>query len=128
MEILLGIPSILLMGAIVGIPIRLIFRKWKDSTVAYITAGILGTVSVILGGPPPIPIFALRLLTVTIIVGTLFWGCLALFRRIFKIQPPIQQSKTTQDYIICPKCGLEQWNGYKNCQKCGSKLGKGTVS
>ena len=124
MEILWSVVSILLMGAIVGIPMRFIFKKWKDSTIAYITAGILGIISGILDNPPSVPIFALRFLTVTIIVGTLFWGCLALFKRIYKNKSSIQQSKTTQDYIICPKCGLEQWNGYKICQKCGFTLGK----
>ncbi|MBI4301627.1 MAG: superinfection immunity protein [Chloroflexi bacterium] len=28
----------------------------------------------------------------------------------------------TGDYIVCPQCSLENWTGYKECQKCGSSL------
>jgi len=122
MDIFWGVASIMLIGAIVGIPIRLIFRKWKDSTVAYSTAGILSAIAAILDSPPSIPIFFLRFFTGIIIVGTIYWGCLALFNRMFHNQSTIRESRTTKDYIICPKCGLEQWNGYSNCQKCGYKL------
>ncbi len=27
-------------------------------------------------------------------------------------------------YVICPKCGLENWEGYDKCQKCGTQLVK----
>ena len=27
-----------------------------------------------------------------------------------------------QRYIFCRHCGLEQWEGYQFCQKCGRKL------
>jgi hypothetical protein len=36
--------------------------------------------------------------------------------------PKVPQSGS--DYTICSKCGLEQWNGYDNCQKCGTPLHK----
>lgn len=31
-------------------------------------------------------------------------------------------SKTDLEYVICSKCGLEQWRGYGVCQKCGLGL------
>jgi len=32
--------------------------------------------------------------------------------------------KPVADYLYCPKCGLENWEGYNNCQKCGAQLKK----
>ena len=122
MEIFLSLASILIMGAIVGLPLRLIFRKWKDSTVAYLTAAILGTIVNLVSGAPSLPIFILRLVTVTFIVGTLYWASIALFRKILRVQPAVQQSKTSGDYVICPQCGLEQWKGYDLCQKCNYQI------
>jgi hypothetical protein len=31
-------------------------------------------------------------------------------------------SANSVDYLICPKCQLEQWQGYSSCQKCETPL------
>ena len=31
-------------------------------------------------------------------------------------------AKRTGGYVFCPECGLENWEGYEKCQKCGAKL------
>jgi hypothetical protein len=34
------------------------------------------------------------------------------------------QEQEIPEYIICPKCGLENWKGYDKCQKCHARLVK----
>lgn len=30
-----------------------------------------------------------------------------------------KHSKTDSDYVICQECGMENWKGYRECQRCG---------
>jgi hypothetical protein len=124
MDVIRGIFGIIFLGIIVGLPLRLIFRNWKDSTIAYLTAGILCVIVLFFKGSSQSPLSIVDVITGTLIAGTGFWGLMALYRKIFKISQPVRKSKSSEGYVICPKCGLEQWNGYQNCQKCGCKLDK----
>jgi len=35
----------------------------------------------------------------------------------------LRSSKTDPNYVICPHCGMEQWKGCKECQKCRTHFG-----
>ena len=100
MEIILGILSVLFMGAIVGSVIKLIFRKWNIYGVAYLTAAILGSVAILIEGFPSLPLFILRLVSVTLIVGTFFGGILAIIRRMLNMQTPHKTTESTQDHLV----------------------------
>jgi hypothetical protein len=118
----ISILSLIFFTALFTVPLRLIFKKWKDSTVGYVSAFVMGIVTVLLSGDINV-YFPVGVLSVTVIMGSIIWGVLALIRkmRIRATNQP-EKSQTTQDYIICPKCHLEQWSGYQVCQKCNTLL------
>jgi hypothetical protein len=124
MEIFLSLLSVIIFTALFTVPLRLIFKKWKDSTVGYVSAFVMGIVTVLLSGDIN-AFFPVRVLTLTVIMGSIIWGVLALIRKMrIKATNQPEKSQTTQDYIICPKCKLEQWSGYTVCQKCNTPLKK----
>jgi hypothetical protein len=125
MEILLMIVGVIMIAGLFTIPLRLIFRKWKDSTIGYLSGFLIGVFTVIVSGEAINVFFPIRILTITIIIGSLIWGVLILIRKMKRgVSKEPEKSTTTQDYVICPKCKLEQWSGYTVCQKCNTPLKK----
>lgn len=53
------------------------------------------------------------------------WRSIALNREDLDLEEKIEKAKPFKrpgGYVACPKCGLENWEGYDECQKCGAKL------
>lgn len=53
-------------------------------------------------------------------IPVLIW----LLRTLFHIRRERTRAETeaADGYVICTRCGLENWYGYGTCQKCGADL------
>lgn len=123
---------------IIALFLHIVFQKLNEYWLAYISAGIAGVIVAIVSNPPTVLSLLILLLPGTFLMGTIFWVCWRLIRSILKMEKTDQlpdqqveqqfigQNKPSDDYIVCPKCGLEQTTSNNYCPRCGSKFDNGS--